>query len=180
MSGPAEKPVCVCHGMIHLDCPDIKASLHRGVVQHWYFGWNIVAAATLLTLLTAGMRLGIGPFFLPMSRDLGFSRSLLASIIGVGVLCYGLAMALAGYLVGRLGTRSVLLLGTAFVIVSTIWTVVARTPLSFLLAFGVLLSVSASVLPAQLRLLPSSAVGSRANAAWRCSSCPPAPWPASH
>ena len=141
MSGPVEKSVCDCHGMIYLDCPNIKASLHRGAVQRWYFGWNIVAAATLLTLLTAGMRLGIGPFFLPMSRDLGFSRSLLSSIIGVGVLCYGLAMALAGYLVGRLGTRFVLLLGTAFVIVSTIWTVVARTPLSFMLAFGVLLSV---------------------------------------
>jgi len=100
----------------------------------WYFGWNIVAAATLLTTLTVGMRLGIGPFFLPMVNDLGFSRSLLASIIGLGMLCYGLAMPLAGYLVGRLGTRSVLLLGTAMVCVSVIWTVTARTPLSFLLA----------------------------------------------
>jgi len=105
-----------------------------------YFGWNIVAAATLLTMLTVGMRLGIGPFFLPMAEDLGFSRSLLASIIGVGMLCYGLAMPLAGYLVGRLGTRFVLLLGTAIVFLSTAWTVTARTPVSFLLAFGVLMS----------------------------------------
>jgi MFS family permease len=140
LGGPVEKSVCACHGVIQMDCSNIK-SRHKGAFQHWYFGWNIVAAATLLTLLTSGMRLGIGPFFLPISRDLGFSRSLLASIIGVGMLCYGLAMALAGYLVGRLGTRSVLLLGTATVIVSTTWTVVARTPLSFLLAFGVLLSV---------------------------------------
>jgi MFS family permease len=106
----------------------------------WYPGWNIVAAATLLTLLTVGMRLGIGPFFLPMVQDLGFSRSLLATIVGIGMLCYGLAMPLAGYLVGRLGTRPVLLLGTALVVVSTAWTVTARTPLSFLLAFGVLMS----------------------------------------
>lgn len=106
----------------------------------WYPGWNIVAAATLLTMLTVGMRLGIGPFFLPMAEDLGFSRSLLASIIGVGMLCYGLAMPLAGYLVGRLGTRFVLLLGTAIVFLSTAWTVTARTPVSFLLAFGVLMS----------------------------------------
>lgn len=105
-----------------------------------YFGWNIVAAATLLTTLTVGMRLGIGPFFLPMATDLGFSRSLLASIIAVGMLCYGLAMPLAGYLVARRGTRFVLLLGTAIVVVSVIWTVNARTPLSFLLAFGVLMS----------------------------------------
>ena len=58
----------------------------------WYFGWNIVAAATILTLLTVGMRLGIGPLFLPMAEDLGFSRSLLASIVAIGMLCYGLAM----------------------------------------------------------------------------------------
>ena len=107
----------------------------------WYYGWNIVAAATLLTLLTVGMRLGIGPFFLPMAEDLGFSRSLLATIIGIGMLCYGLAMPLAGYLVGRLGTRAVLLMGTAIVIASTIWTVMARTPITFLLSFGVLLSI---------------------------------------
>jgi len=107
----------------------------------WYFGWNIVAAATLLTTLTVGMRLGIGPFFLPMIEDLGFSRSLLASIIAIGMLCYGLAMPLAGYLVGRYGTRFVLLLGTAIVFVSIAWTVNARTPFSFLLAFGVLMSV---------------------------------------
>lgn len=106
-----------------------------------YFGWNIVAAATLLTLLTVGMRLGIGPFFLPMAQDLGFSRSLLASIVAVGMLFYGLAMPLAGYLVSRWGTRSVLLLGTVIVVASTFWTVAARTPLSFLLSFGVLLSV---------------------------------------
>ena len=30
--------------------------------SRWYFGWNIVAAAAMLTLLSTGMRLGIGPF----------------------------------------------------------------------------------------------------------------------
>lgn len=107
----------------------------------WYFGWNIVAAASVLTLLSVGMRLGIGPFFLPMASDLGFSRSLLASIIAAGMLCYGLAMPLAGYLVARQGTRFVLLLGCAIVLVATAWTVNTRDPLGFLLAFGVLMSV---------------------------------------
>src|SRR5512142_2974259 len=102
--------------------------MHQVRRARWYYGWNIVAAATLLTLLTVGMRLGIGPFFLPMSKDLGFSRSLLASIIGIGMLCYGLAMPIAGYLIGRFGTRPVLLIGTGIVIGSTLWTVAARTP----------------------------------------------------
>nr|MBF0684994.1 MFS transporter [Pseudomonas sp.] len=107
----------------------------------WYFGWTIVAAATLLTLLTVGMRMGIGPFFLPMAEDLGFSRSLLASIVAIGMLCYGLGMPLAGYLVGKYGTRPVLLLGTAIVVISIIWTVSARDPWNFFLAFGVLMSL---------------------------------------
>lgn len=106
----------------------------------WYFGWNIVAAAALLTLLTVGMRMGIGPFFLPIAQDLGFSRSTLAGIIAIGMLCYGLGMPLAGYLVDRLGTRFVILTGTAIVIASVIWTVMARSQVSFLLAFGVLMS----------------------------------------
>ena len=72
-----------------------------GRTQGWYFGWNIVAAASVLTLLSVGLRLGTGPFFLPIAADLGFSRSLLATIVAVGMMCYGLAMPLAGQLIAR-------------------------------------------------------------------------------
>lgn len=106
----------------------------------WYFGWNIVAAASLLTLLTVGMRMGIGPFFLPMAADLGFSRSLLAGIVAIGMLCYGIGMPMAAHLVARHGTRFVLLAGNAIVVASVLWTVQARSPLGFLLSFGVLMS----------------------------------------
>lgn len=108
---------------------------------HWYFGWNIVAAASLLTLLTVGMRMGVGPFFLPIAQDLGFSRSLLSGIVAIGMLCYGLAMPVAGLLVARRGTRFVLLLGTAIVVISIVWSVNAHSAASFFLSFGVLLSV---------------------------------------
>jgi MFS family permease len=107
----------------------------------WYFRWNIVAAAALLTRRSGGLRMGIGPFFLPMASDLGFSRSLLAGIVAVGMLCYGLGMPLAAHLVARFGTRAVLLAGTLIVVGSTIWTVLARDAVSFLLAFGVLMSL---------------------------------------
>lgn len=118
-----------------------ERELTGGRTDSWYFGWNIVAAATLLTLLTVGMRMSIGPFFLPIAHDLGFSRSELAGIVAIGMLCYGVGMPLAGYLVGRRGTRFVLLLGVATVVASVLWTVMARTPVAFLLAFGVLMSV---------------------------------------
>ncbi len=108
--------------------------------SRWYYGWNIVAAAGLLTLLTVGTRMSIGPFFLPMARDLGFSRSMLAGVVAIGMLCYGIAMPLAAHLAVRRGTRFVLLTGTAIVVASTIWTATASGPFTFGLAFGVLMS----------------------------------------
>lgn len=114
------------------------ANSNRG---SWYFGWNIVAAATLLTMLTVGMRMSIGPFFLPMLHDLGFTRSWLSAIIAIGMLFYGIGMPIAGYLVNKKGTRFVLILGTIIVVGSSIWTVYARSLFTFLLAFGVILSI---------------------------------------
>jgi MFS family permease len=115
--------------------------MQQNLLQSWYYGWFIVAGATVLTLLTVGMRLGIGPFFLPMVQDLEFSRSMLSTIVAVGMLCYGIAMPVAGFLVGRWGTRAVLLLGVVLVVLSSIWTVYADAPWSLMMSFGVLLSV---------------------------------------
>jgi protoheme IX farnesyltransferase len=106
-----------------------------------------------------GMRLGVGPFFLPIAHDLGFSRSLLATIVAVGMLCFGLAMPVAGYLVARRGTRFVLLLGTAIVFAASVWSVLARDPVTFLLAFGVLLSTTATWLLAQTANVLTAALG---------------------
>jgi MFS family permease len=111
------------------------------MTARWYFGWNIVAAAAFLTLLSSGMRLSFGPFFLPIAHDLGFSRSVLAGIVAVGMLAYGLAMPLAGMLIAHLGTRTVLVVGNGIVVASVLWTVVAANAFGFLLAFGLLLSV---------------------------------------
>jgi MFS family permease len=119
----------------------MEPELSERRIGSWYPGWNIVAAATLLTLLTVGMRMSIGPFFLPMAQDLGFSRSQLAGIVAIGMLCYGIGMPVAGHLVGRYSTRFVLLLGTTIVVASILWTVTARTAFTFLLAYGVLMSV---------------------------------------
>lgn len=113
----------------------------RNQAGRWYFGWNIVAASALLTLLTVGMRMSIGPFFLPMAADTGLSRTQLSGIVALGMLLYGLAMPVAAWLVNMRGTRFVLLSGTAMVVMAAIWTAQARSVTGLLLSFGVLLSI---------------------------------------
>ena len=110
----------------------------------WYFGWNIVIAASILTLLSSGLRMSMGVFFLPIANDLGFSRSVLSGIIAIGMLFSGIAMPIAGYLVGKYGTRFVLLLGTLIIIFSTIWSAMSRDYWNFLFSFGIALSFGTS------------------------------------
>jgi len=118
-----------------------------------YYGWNIVAAACLITLLTVGMRMGIGPFFIPIVQDLGISRGELGAIVAVGMLAYGFVMPLAGHLASSRGTAFTLLLGVALVTIAVIWTVLASRIVGFALAFGILLSVGLA-LTSQVTLTP--------------------------
>lgn len=110
-------------------------------IGHWYHGWNIVALATVLVLLTVGLRLGIGPFFFPIADDLGFSRSQLSTYIAIAMLSYGAVMPVAGWIVGRFGTRNTLLAGTLLSLIGGVWTINAHSSLQFVLGFGVILSL---------------------------------------
>ncbi|WP_407306946.1 MFS transporter [Desulfosporosinus sp. SB140] len=111
-----------------------------------YYGWYIVLAASLITLLTVGFRLGVGPFVIPMMKDLGISRTQFSLIAAVSALMYGLGMPLAGFLIKRYSTRSVLLVGMVIVCGSLIWTILAKSEGSLLLSFGILLSIGLSFL----------------------------------
>lgn len=112
----------------------------------WYFGWNIVAVATLMVLLTVGLRLGMGPFFFPISADLGFSRSLLSGMVAIAMLSYGAVMPFAGWVVERIGTCTTILVGTVLIAVGAVWTVNTHTTVGFALAFGVVLSVGLALI----------------------------------
>lgn len=110
----------------------------------WYFGWNIVIVTSMITMLTVGTRLGAGPFFMPMLDSLGISRTHLSAIFAVSMIVYGIGMPIAGYLVGQLSTRFVLLAGAAIIAVSTVWTICTNDLISFTFAYGILLSLGLS------------------------------------
>lgn len=109
-----------------------------------YFGWYIVGVATLITTLTVGFRLGIGPFVKPILADLEMTRTTFSFIVAVSMIVYGLGMPLAGYLSNRFSTRFVLLLGLFIICLSILWTVSTENILSFFAAYGIFLSLGLS------------------------------------
>ena len=108
--------------------------------QRWYYGWTIVLAAALLTMITVGMRMSIGPFVIPMSEGLDMSRSHLSAVIAFGMMVYGIGMPIAGYCVNRFGTRTTLIIGAILVSLSLIFTVYTNNLWIFALNYGGLLS----------------------------------------
>ncbi|WP_423801829.1 MFS transporter [Neobacillus sp. SAB-20_R2A] len=111
-----------------------------------YYGWYIVLSATIIVLLSNGMRMGIGPFIKPVMDDLDLSRTELSIIVAIGMIVYGIGMPIAGLLLKTLSTRFMILSGLTIVCLSIVWTVNSKELVSFLLSFGVFLSLGLSFL----------------------------------
>ncbi|MFJ5771776.1 MFS transporter [Psychrobacillus sp. NPDC093180] len=105
-----------------------------------YFGWYIIIVSMIITMLTVGLRLGIGPFVLPMMEDLSLTRTFISMIISVSMIMYGVGMPLAGYLCGKFNTKFVLLLGLVIIELSVLGTVLTNNVWIFFFMYGVLLS----------------------------------------
>ncbi|MEH7309179.1 MULTISPECIES: MFS transporter [Bacillaceae] len=108
--------------------------------QGIYFGWYIVIVSMIITMLTVGLRLGIGPFVLPMMEDLNVTRTFISMIISVSMIMYGVGMPIAGYLCGKYSTKFVLLLGIVIIELSVLGTVLTNNVWIFFLMYGVFLS----------------------------------------
>ncbi|UOQ94816.1 MFS transporter [Halobacillus shinanisalinarum] len=111
-----------------------------------YYGWYIVASASVIVLLTMGLRMGVGPFVKPIMLDLAMSRTEFSLIVAIGMIVYGLGMPLAASLLKRYNTCFVLLTGLITVSASILWTISSKGFFSFLLSFGVFLSLGLAFL----------------------------------
>ena len=76
--------------------------------------------------------------------DLGISRTDFSFIVSISMLVYGMGMPLTGWLLKRYSTRFVLISGTFITCGSIIWTIASTGMLSFLISFGILLSLGLS------------------------------------
>ncbi|MEE8465398.1 MAG: MFS transporter, partial [Dehalococcoidia bacterium] len=106
-----------------------------------YYGWYLVAVCFFIVLIAAGARSSFGAFFNPMREDFGWSFGLTSLAISIGMLVGGLFGPIGGYLLDKLGGRTVILWGLVIMGASTILLSLTPNILFLILMFGIATSI---------------------------------------
>src|SRR5947207_2382257 len=61
-----------------------------------FYGWWVVAAFSVTTFMSTGVRHAVGPFLKPIVADLGLDRASFSAVIALSLFLYGVFMPIAG------------------------------------------------------------------------------------
>lgn len=75
-----------------------------------FYGWIVVAVTAIVVLVTAGVRSAPGAFLLTMTAEPGWSTASVSFAAAAGLVVFGLAGPLSGWLMARIGVRAVVAL----------------------------------------------------------------------
>lgn len=85
-----------------------------------YYGWVVVGVVFLALLVSAGIRAAPTVLINPLEEELGWGRATISFAVSIGLLLYGLAGPVAGYLMDRLGPKLMTIAGLAVIGASTV------------------------------------------------------------
>ena len=91
-----------------------------------FYGWWIVTGGSILTAMGAGLNFyGFSAFFLPLSMELGQSRSALSGVFALARLEGGFLGPIEGFLIDKYGPRKMMfigipLMGFGFILLATV------------------------------------------------------------
>ena len=97
-----------------------------------------LAAASLISLLSFGVRSAFGLFTDPLTRELGMSRETWAIAIALQNIAWGVAQPLAGFVADRHGARRVIVAGAVLYAAGIVGMVFATTALQIYVSAGLL------------------------------------------
>jgi len=113
-------------------------AFRRALARRIYYGWVIVAACLLASMVVFGTSYAFGVFFDALLEEFDRSQAAVSAIFGLQTaLLYGGAV-VAGRVVDRSGRRFVAAAGSVLLAVGLVWTALARSFLEVAFAFGVL------------------------------------------
>lgn len=106
--------------------------LHRA----FFYGWLVVAVAAVVVLITAGVRSAPGAFLLSMTDEPGWGTASVSFAAAAGLVVFGLAGPLSGWLMGRIGVRNVVLASLGITGAALLVTSLVREVWQLTLVFG--------------------------------------------
>src|SRR5437870_3571369 len=106
-----------------------------------FYGWWVVAAFSVTTFMSTGVRHAVGPFLKPIVADLGLDRASFSAVIALSLLLYGVFMPLAGMALDRFSVRKVTAFGSVLLVLSLVLTAFVRNFWEFALVYGVLVPI---------------------------------------
>src|SRR5687768_8288906 len=106
-----------------------------------FYGWWVVAAFSVTTFISTGVRHAVGPFLKPIVADLGLDRASFSAVIALSLLLYGVFMPLAGMALDRFSVRAVTATGTVLLTISLVLTAFVHNFWEFALVYGVLVPI---------------------------------------
>jgi MFS family permease len=127
---------------------DLGSSLHRRLnsIQgyfrdRFFYGWVIVAAGFLISVIGSGARYSFGVFLTPIGTEFSMSRGVTSSIFSIYMLLCALFAVFGGWGVDRYGPRKLGIFIGTFTGLSFIMTSWAQSPWQLLITYSLLLSL---------------------------------------
>ncbi len=107
------------------------------------YGWVVVGTGALMSCVAVGAMMSLAVFLQPITHATGWSRTGVSSAMTLNFLTMGAAGFGWGALNDRYGTRPVVLAGSVLLGLGLVLASRATSPLQFLLAYGVIVGLSA-------------------------------------
>ena len=102
----------------------------------FFYGWVVVAVTAIVVLITAGVRSAPGAFLLTMTVEPGWSTASVSFAAAAGLVVFGFAGPVSGWLMGRIGVKNVVLLSLVLTGAALLATSLVREIWQLTLLFG--------------------------------------------
>ncbi|HET7029157.1 MAG TPA: MFS transporter [Candidatus Limnocylindrales bacterium] len=115
-----------------------------------FYGWIVVAVTAVVALVTAGVRAAPGALLLSMTAEPGWSTASVSFAAAVGLVVFGLAGPLSGWLMGRIGVRNVVIVSLFVTTGSLLISSVVREIWQLTIFFGLLAGLGSGLVASVL------------------------------
>jgi MFS family permease len=109
--------------------------------MRFFYGWVIVGAGFLMSVIGMGSRYSFGVFFKSMETDFNMTRGMVSGLFSLYMVLSCLFAVLGGWAIDRQGPRKIVLLMGVFTGLSMVLTSMVHTPWLLLFTYSLLLSM---------------------------------------